>query len=247
MNQKQTIALVTGASRGIGRSIVEKMIESGFYVIGTAIHSDFPEKFTASGQFEGIHADLEREKSIMDMIRPVFEREEFPQVVVNNAGISQSAPFELDDEKWLNNWDRTVMTNLKAPAIISKWALNRWKKEGDGILINVSSRASYRGDTGPFASYAASKGGLTAFTKTVAREFGKYGIAAYTIAPGFIDTDMAREGISDYGKEYLTKDNVLEQLTPPSEVGELVSWLAKGKVKHMTGATFHINAGSYMI
>lgn len=247
MKQKHITALVTGASRGIGRSIVEKMLQAGYQVIGTANKSRFPESFKDKDTFEGIRVNLEEEDSIRTQIRPLFDRDLYPNVVVNNAGISSGVPFEADDRQWLANWDQTLMTNLKAPVIISRWAVNRWKNDGEGILINVSSRASYRGDTGPFASYAASKGGLTAFTKTVARAFGKYGIVAYTIAPGFIDTDMAREGIPEYGEEYLTKDNALNQLTPPSEVGELVSWLAAGNVRHMTGATFHINAGSYMI
>lgn len=246
MENQQITALVTGASRGIGLSIVEKMLEEGFQVIGTANQSPFPKAFSENEAFEGIKVDLGNENNIRSKIRPLFDREIIPTVVVNNAGISQNVPFDADEGQWLSVWDQTMMINLKTPAMISRWAVNRWKSTG-GILINISSRASYRGDTGPFASYAASKGGLTAFTKTVARAFGNYGIAAYIIAPGFIDTDMAKEGIPEYGESYLIKDNVLNELTPPSEVGELVCWLASGKVRHMTGATFHINAGSYMI
>lgn len=98
-----------------------------------------------------------------------------------------------------------------------------------------------------FASYAASKGGLVAFTKSVARDFGKHGISAYSIAPGFTQTDMVSDSIEIYGEEYLTQGMSFDRITSPEEVGELVAFLASGKVPHMTGSTFHINGGSYMI
>src|SRR5699024_10450887 len=109
------------------------------------------------------------------------------------------------------------------------------------------SRAAYRGDTQQFASYAASKGGLVAFTKSIARDFGEQGILAYTIAPGFTKTDMAEDSIDQYGEAYLPSGMALDELTSPVEVGEVVAVLASGKVPHMTGTTIHINGGSYML
>jgi NAD(P)-dependent dehydrogenase (short-subunit alcohol dehydrogenase family) len=111
----------------------------------------------------------------------------------------------------------------------------------------VASRAAYRGDTQQYAAYAASKGGMVAMTKSIARDFGKHDISAYSIAPGFIKTDMAIDSIEVYGEEYLTQGMSFDEITSPEEVGELVAFLASGKVPHMTGATFHINGGSYMI
>lgn len=239
--------LVTGASRGIGKSIVQALLADEHKVIGTARSSAFPKEFQEHNHFEGLYADLAKQKSIESELKPVFERSEAPNVLVNNAGIFDDCDFGEDDEAWLANWDQTLQVNLRAPALLSKWALNRWKKEGEGFLINVSSRAAYRGDTQEYASYAASKGGLVAFTKSVARDFGEYGISAYSIAPGFIKTDMAMESIDIYGEEYLTQGMSFDEITSPEEVGELVAFLASGKVPHMTGATFHINGGSYMI
>lgn len=240
-------ALVTGASRGIGKSITETLLREGARVIGTARSSPFPDEFSDNPNFEGLYVDLADAMDIESKLKPVFGHKEAPNVLINNAGIFEEAGFDAEDEQWLENWDRTMQVNLRASALLSKWALNRWQDEGSGILINISSRAAYRGDTQEYASYAASKGGMVAFTKSIARGFGKKGISAYSIAPGFIKTDMAIESIDVYGEEYLTQGMAFDEITSPEEVGELVAFLASGKVPHMTGATFHINGGSYMI
>lgn len=240
-------ALVTGASRGIGKSITSSLLKNDGRVLGTARRSEFPDDFTDNKNFEGLHADLSDPKAMESKLKPIFDRDEAPNVLINNAGLFYDVDFDEDDETWLENWDTTMQVNLRAPALLSKWALNRWKKEGGGLLINIASRAAYRGDTQEYASYAASKGGLVAFTKSVARDFGKYDISAYSIAPGFIKTDMAMDSIKVYGEEYLTEGMAFDEITSPEEVGELVAFLASGKVPHMTGATFHINGGSYMI
>ena len=216
-------------------------------MLGTARSSEFPDQFSSNDNFEGLHVDLGDPIAIEQKLKPIFERDEAPNVLINNAGIFRDSDFEDDDESWLQNWDNTMQVNLRAPALLSKWAINRWLKEEGGHLINVASRAAYRGDTQEYASYAASKGGLVAMTKSIARDFGKRGISAYSIAPGFIKTDMAEESIDVYGEEYLTEGMAFDEITSPEEVGELVAFLASGKVPHMTGSTFHINGGSYMI
>ncbi|PAU93799.1 SDR family oxidoreductase [Aliifodinibius salipaludis] len=241
-------ALVTGASRGIGKSITKSLLKEGFSVIGTARSSEFPKEFSQNDNFEGLYVDLADSVAIETKLKPIFEREETPNVLINNAGVFMESGFEKDDEFWLKKWDKTMQVNLRAPALLSKWALNRWiKQEEGGYLINISSRAAYRGDTQEYSAYAASKGGLVAFTKSIARDFGEHGISAYSIAPGFIKTDMAMESIDVYGEEYLTEGMAFDEITSPDEVGELVAFLASGKVPHMTGSTFHINGGSYMI
>jgi len=240
-------ALVTGASRGIGKSITKSLLKEDFDVLGTARSSDFPKEFTQHDKFESLYVDLGDPIAIESKLKPIFEREQVPNVLVNNAGVFMESGFENDDESWLKKWDQTMQVNLRAPALLSKWALNRWVKEGEGFLINISSRAAYRGDTQEYSAYAASKGGLVAFTKSVARDFGEHGISAYSIAPGFIKTDMAMDSIDVYGEDYLTEGMAFDEITSPDEVGELVAFLASGKVPHMTGSTFHINGGSYMI
>lgn len=240
-------ALVTGASRGIGKSITKSLLKEDFRVIGTARSSEFPKEFSQNKHFEGLYVDLADPVAVEKKLKPIFDSEDVPNVLVNNAGVFMESGFENDDESWLEKWDQTMQVNLRAPALLSKWALNRWVNEEGGYLINISSRAAYRGDTQEYSAYAASKGGLVAFTKSVARDFGEHGISAYSIAPGFIKTDMAMDSIDVYGEEYLTEGMAFDEITSPDEVGELVAFLASGKVPHMTGSTFHINGGSYMI
>lgn len=239
--------LITGASRGIGKSITATLLNKEAKVIGTAHSSAFPEEFISNPDFKGLHVDLEDINQLREDLKPVFNSSRAPNILINNAGIFEDSDFKSSDEEWLQNWDRTMKVNLRSAALLSKWALNCWKKQEGGILINIASRAAYRGDTQEYASYAASKAGLVAFTKSIARDFATEGISAYSIAPGFIKTDMAMESVKVYGEEYLTEGMAFDEITSPEEVGELVAFLASGKVPHMTGSTFHINGGSYMI
>lgn len=240
-------ALVTGASRGIGHAITKTLLNDGISVTGTARTSPFPDDLRNCEQFTGIHVDLEKESEINESLKPLFFNNA-PDILINNAGIFIDSSIESDDENWLDAWDKTLQVNLRSSSLLSKWFINAHQENHtEGFLINVASRAAYRGDTQEYAAYAASKAGMVAFTKSVARDYSKKGIYAYSIAPGFIDTDMARNSVSVYGEEYLTQDSAFETMTKPSDVAEMAAFLCRGKVKHMSGSTFHINGGSYMI
>ncbi|TVR36181.1 MAG: SDR family oxidoreductase [Balneolaceae bacterium] len=240
-------ALVTGASRGIGLAIAEELLIEGFRVTGTNRKSPFPDALTGSEMFRGISVDLGEQAQIAQNLKPVFESD-LPDVLINNAGIFMDADFLITDEKWLEVWDRTLAVNLRSSSLLCKWFVNAHLKTGsEGVIINISSRAAYRGDTQEYAAYAASKAGMAAFTKSMARNFSKQGVVAYTIAPGFIETDMARESVEILGKEALTRGSAFDEITQPAEVAKLAAFLAKGEVRHMTGSTFHINGGSYMV
>lgn len=244
----QKHAIVTGASRGIGLEIAKKLLQKGFEVTGTARKSKFPDVLSSNKNFSGIHVDLGDEGDIKSQLKPFFSESNEVDVLINNAGISVDSDFSDDDEKWLEVWDRTLSVNLRASVLLSKWFVNSHiDNKSSGVLINIASRAAYRGDTQEFAAYAASKSGMVAFTKSIARNFSKKGISAYSIAPGFIDTDMASEAKEIHGKEYLTQGSAFDEITSPVEVAKLVVFLAKGDVPHMSGQTFHINGGSYML
>lgn len=237
-------AFITGASRGIGFAIAQKLLNEGFTITGTSRSEDSP---FDHANYSHIKCDLVKDDDLQEL-KPLFSEDEIPEVLINNAGMFEEVDFGAPDEQWLSNWDRTMKVNVRSSALIAKWAINSWNdKEIDGRIINISSRAAYRGDTQEYASYAASKAGMAAFTKSIARSFGEDGITAYTIAPGFVDTDMARGSIDVYGEEYLTKGLALDSIAPPEEIAEIVLLLAKGRLRHATGQTFHINSGSYLV
>ena len=246
MSDRKTV-LLTGCSRGIGFEIAKLFLDDGWRVIGTARKSEFPAVLNQSDGFEGIHVDLENISSLDTKINSIIKKEH-PDVLVNNAGIFTDADFETDDETWLEIWDKTMTVNLKSAALLSKWFLqSHLDQNSEGVIINVASRASYRGDTQEYAAYAASKAGMVALTKSMARNFSKRGVIAYSIAPGFIETDMAKDAVTTLGKDYILKDSVFDEITQPVEVAELVVFLALGKIPHASGQTFHINGGSYML
>lgn len=246
MSDRKTV-LLTGCSRGIGFEIAKLFLDDGWRVIGTARKSEFPAELNQSDGFEGIHVDLENISSLDTKINSIIKKEH-PDVLVNNAGIFTDADFETDDETWLEIWDKTMTVNLKSAALLSKWFLqSHLDQNSEGVIINVASRASYRGDTQEYAAYAASKAGMVALTKSMARNFSKRGVIAYSIAPGFIETDMAKDAVKTLGKDYILKDSVFDEITQPVEVAELVVFLALGKIPHASGQTFHINGGSYML
>lgn len=239
--------LVTGGSRGIGKAIAHKLLDDGYVVTATTRSTPFPDEFLNHKNFRTLKADFSSE-SLDSELQALLVSEELPDVIVNNAAIFEAVRFDLPDDEWEKGWNRTLNVNLMSPLKLCKLGINGWKNQKrSGIIINISSRAAYRGETAEFANYAASKAAMVALTKTIARGFGKDNIYAYTIAPGFVHTDMAEESIEVYGKDYLTKDLALNEIVPPAEVAEIVSLLASGKLKHMTGQTLHINSGSYLI
>lgn len=235
--------LLTGSSRGIGKSIRESFIENSHLVIGT---SRSPINDSTNTKYTHIVCDLSDPEEV-HKLRKIFEGQDIPEVLINNAAIFIDADFGISDEAWFGAWEKTMQVNLKSAAQLCKWAINSWTERGiPGRIINIASRASQRGDTQEYAAYAASKAGMIGLTKSIARSFGKQGITAYSIAPGFVETDMARESIEIYGAEYLTQGLFLDTIAPPEEIANLVLLLAEGKLTHATGQTFHVNSGSYL-
>jgi len=246
---KDKVVLVTGASRGIGKAIAFSLSEAKATV---AIHYN-KNKAAAEELNEGLgsqsktfQADLNNTNESKGLVKRVFDHYGKLDVVINNAGVAISSDLDSDDDKWLADWNKTMNVNILALGLICKKAIEVFKKQEHGIIINISSRAAFRGDTADYLAYAASKGGVVALTKSIARAYGKNGITAFSVAPGFTKTEMAQDFIDAYGEGFATNDLALSELTRPEDIAPTVVFLASGLAKHATGTTIDINAGSYV-
>lgn len=240
--------LVTGASRGIGRAIALQLQQCGAQV---AAHYHRQEEaarslLDISQSFHLFQADLGQSLQVTQLMDQVLENLGGLDVLVNNAGLAIHSPLDSPDQDWVEHWERTLQVNLISAALLCKNAISIFKKGEGGIIINISSRAAFRGDTPEYLAYAASKGGLVSLTRSLARAFGKHGIVAFNVAPGFVRTDMAEDFISEYGEERVVSDIALERLTEPKDLAPTIAFLASGLANHATGATVDINAGSYL-
>lgn len=245
------VVLVTGASRGIGRALAEGLAQAGATVaVHYYQHQEAAEALAARlGQgaraFGADLADLDACCRLFDAVLAVYNRLD---VLVNNAGVALGAELDASLEAWHAAWERTMAVNLQAPALLCRLALQQFLKQGGGRIINIASRAAFRGDTPEYMAYAASKGGLVALTRSIARspQLGRAGIRAFVVAPGFTRTDMAQDFIDRYGPAIALGDIALERLTEPEDLVPIVVLLASGLADHATGCTIDVNAGSYV-
>ncbi len=241
--------LVTGASSGIGLSIARALALSGATV---AIHYNrnaerAEELVRESGNdSHAFQADLNIPEECFRLFVDVLARYETIDALVNNAGIIINSPMDTPAEQWLEDWNTTMTVNLTASGILTRAAINHFLSTGGGRIINIASRAAFRGDTPDYLAYAASKGGMVAMSRSIARAYGKKGIKSFVIAPGFVKTGMARQFIEQYGESLVMNDIALDRLTEPGDVAPTVVFLASGLMDHATGCTIDINAGSYV-
>lgn len=244
-----TAVLVSGASRGIGAAIARAMGEAGARVAVHYHRQRAPAEALAAeigGQAEVFQADLAAPQACAQLWHAVIERFGRVHTLVNNAGIAISSAPDGPLEQWIGEWDTTLATNLRAPAILCRLALEHFTAAGGGRIINITSRAAFRGDQPHYLAYAASKAGLVALTRSIARGFGKSGVVAFNVAPGFTRTEMAEDFIRQYGEDYASSDIALTRLTEPEDIAPIVVFLASGLADHATGSTIDVNAGSYV-
>lgn len=243
------VALVTGASRGIGKAIAEELAQAGATVGVHYNHHAVPAREVADNignNSKAFQADLGDPHAPLGLIEAVVKEYGHLDILINNAGLAIGSPIDRGNEEWLADWNKTMAVNLTSPALLCKLCIPLLSDQGGGIIINISSRAAFRGDTEDYLAYAASKGGVVALTKSIARAFGKQGITAFGVAPGFTRTEMAQDFIDAYGEDYATSDLALPELTEPEDIAHTVCFLASGLARHATGTTIDINAGSYV-
>jgi 3-oxoacyl-[acyl-carrier protein] reductase len=225
--------LVTGTSRGIGESILAAF--AGHRAVG---HS-------TGGGGGRIAADLSRPGVAEGLWNEAIERLEGRiDVLVNNAGIFEAAPIDSDD--WIARWERTLRINLVASAELCRFAVLHFRAHGGGRIVNVSSRAAYRGDSPDHWHYAASKAGMAAMTKTIARSYAREGIYAFTVCPGFTVTGMVEDYIESRGGIASLGDLPIGRPATTAEIAETVRWLAVDAPPSATGAVIDVNGASFV-
>ena len=234
------IALVTGASRGIGRAAANKLSETGFNVIGTATSQKGVDKINQKGM-HGLILNLNDKKSIAAMWENIIDNFNYVDILVNNAGITKD---NIIIRMSVDEWEEVINIHLNATFYMCQRATKLMMKNRFGRVINISSTSATIGNRGQ-SNYAAAKAGIEAFTRTLAREFGSRGITANNIAPGFIDTDMT-SFLSEKERANIQKDIPLNRFGKPEEVADLINFLASDEASYITGQTIHLNGGLYM-
>jgi NAD(P)-dependent dehydrogenase (short-subunit alcohol dehydrogenase family) len=243
------VILVTGGSRGIGAAIVRVVARAGAQVV---LHygrqRDAAAAVAASVGADRCHlveGDLDQSGAGGRAWRDAMAWRGRIDVLVNNAAVALDAGVD-DEAAWTDAWQHTLRINVVAVADLCREAILHFRSHGGGTIINIASRAAFRGDDPNMFHYAASKGAVVSLTKSIARGYARDGVLAYAIAPGWVLTEMARPAIVSRGIEGLTRDIPIGALAPPEEVANIVAFLASGLARHATGATIDINGASYV-
>jgi 3-oxoacyl-[acyl-carrier protein] reductase len=240
------VAVVSGASRGIGKAIADGLGKLGACVVGTATSESGAEaisrRFSEAGvSGAGMVLNVTDNEAVAQFVKEVTEKFGAPAILVNNAGITRdNIIMRMKDDEW----DDVIDTNLSSVYRLSKACLRGMTKARWGRIINISSVVGSMGNIGQ-ANYAATKAGVEGFSRALARELGSRNITVNTVAPGFIDTDMTRE-LPEAQREILLKQIPLGRLGDADEIAGVVSFLASDAAAYVTGTTVHVNGGMYM-
>ena len=230
--------LATGTSRGIGRAIVDRFAGDDVRIVGHA---------TTPGH-DRLAADLSTPAGATALWNMAMDRLDGRiDILINNAGIFEAAPIDLPQQDWSDAWGRTMQVNLTAAADLCRHAVLHFRdRPHGGRIVNVASRAAYRGDSPAHWHYAASKAGMVAMTKSIARGHAASGVLAFAVCPGFTMTGMADDYLESRGGDKLLADIPLGRVAQPEEVAETVRFLSLHAPASMTGAVLDINGASYV-
>ncbi|MEO1957888.1 MAG: 3-oxoacyl-ACP reductase FabG [Methylophilaceae bacterium] len=246
MTLENQIALVTGASRGIGAAIARTLGQQGAVVIGTATSPSGADKVTAALKEAGVKGmgialDVNDAEQILAVLKEITDQYGAVSILVNNAGITKDTlMIRMSDD----DWDTVISTNLSSIYRMSKAVLRPMMKARAGRIISISSVVGHMGNAGQ-ANYAAAKAGMAGFSKSLATEVGSRGITVNCVAPGFIETDMTAELPEDIKTQMLSRVP-LGRLGNVNEIAATVAFLASPNAAYISGETIHVNGGMYM-
>ena len=246
MSEEARVALVTGASRGIGKAIAQALAAAGFTVVGTATSDSgatgISEYLKAAGNPGcGMTLDVGDQDSVAAVVKAIGDQYAPPTVLVNNAGITRD---NILMRMKADEWDDVISTNLSALYRVSKACLRGMTKARWGRIVNITSVVGSMGNIGQ-SNYAATKAGAEGFARALARELGSRAVTVNCVAPGFIDTDMTRE-LTDEQRELMLGQIPLGRLGQPEEIAALVAFLCSESAAYITGETIHIHGGLHM-
>lgn len=230
--------LLTGASRGIGAAARAALEQSGHRIAGQSTTAN-------DGLLAADFSDPAAPAALWDAALQALGGE--IDVLVNNAGVFEAIDVAASDDEWHAAWTRTMTVNLQSSADLCRLAIRHWRGRGScGRIVNVASRAAYRGDSPAHWHYAASKGGMVAMTKSIARGYAAEGILAFAVTPGFTVTEMTEEYLASRGGEKILADIPLGRVASAAEIGETIRWLATEAPASATGAVIDVNGASYV-
>jgi 3-oxoacyl-[acyl-carrier protein] reductase len=242
------VMLVTGGSRGIGAVTVRTLAAAGAEVVLHYGRSRGEAERVAgecpAGRCRLVVGDLEDPAAPARVWAEAVGWRGRVDALVNNAALALTAGIE--DEGWDAVWERTMRVNVVAAADFCREAIRHFRTRGGGVIVNVASRAAFRGDEPNYMQYAASKGALVALTKSIARGFAREGVVAYGVAPGWVRTEMAEQAVTERGMEALMRDVPMGVMAPPEDVASVIAFLVSGLARHATGTTIDVNGASYV-
>ncbi len=250
MSVTDKAALVTGASRGIGRAIAQKLAQQGARI---AVHynqgREAAEETLASlagGPHQLFQANVAEPKAVEEMVSAITTQMHGLHIVVNNAAINEWQPIlRVDYDAWNDVWQRTLDTNVVGPSNIMFWAARYMKDNGGGQIVNVSSRGAFRG-TPKSPAYSSSKAALNSMSQSMAQALAPDNIFVYVVAPGFVETDMSASILASPRGDAIRGQSPLNRVGKPEEVAAIVAFLASGEADFATGSIIDVNGASYL-
>ena len=244
------VALITGAAGGIGAAAARTLVADGMAVVlhdlqvGGRLEQLVAELGDAA---HAVAADLSDPAAADGLWQEALGFRGHVDVLVNNAGIYEAAVVDGEFAAWRESWDRTLAICLVSPAALCRAAIHSFgQQRGGGIIINLASRAAHRGEDPDYWHYAAAKAGVVAMTKTIARQYGRQGVTAFSISPGFVDTAFNTPLVEEHGMDLFVNDTALGEVAQPQDIANVIAFLASGRARHATGTTIDVNSASYV-